>query len=78
LHEVEVEEELTVQVRQLIRTSKHQMLQNAAYCVGILAEQGDHGVALEAFKLHPMLFTVLQPRCRVDGAVRDNAVLEPA
>jgi hypothetical protein len=70
-----VEEELTVQVRKLIRTSKHQMLQNAAYCVGILAAQGDNGVALEAFKLYPMLLTVLQPRCRVDAAVRDNAVL---
>ena len=74
--EVDLEEDrLTVQARQMIRTSKHQMLQNAAYCVGILATQGDKEVALEAFKLRPRLLALLQPQCRADAAARDNAVL---
>jgi hypothetical protein len=57
-----------------MREARRGMLQNAAYCVGALASQGEKGVALEALKLHPMLLELVRPDRHIDAVVYDNAV----
>ena len=57
-----------------IRSATRQMLQNGAYCLGILAEKGGQSVALEALKLRSMLLALLNLSADVDEVVRDNAV----
>ena len=70
----DVEAEHTPELRNTLWTAKQQMLQNAAFCVGVLGAQGTGGVAMEALKVEPLLMALLDKTCVVDDAVRDNAV----
>ena len=61
------------------RADTNLMLHNAAYCLGIVAQHGGEGVALQALDLHPLLLALLRSSdAAVGDAVRDNAVCLPA
>ena len=53
----------------------NRMLQNAAFCLGILAEHGGEDVAIEALKMQPSLLGLVRSRdSSVGESARDNAV----